>query len=94
MGTVCGVDRRCCGVVGAVGAGAVRSAVRVAVMMCECSDPQCPHCGGACDEIGRETLYRIDMEDHTGTRMCAVCSEDAMGSGLFMAWEDKRGIRT
>ena len=35
MGTVCGVGRRCCGVVGIASAGAVRSAVRVAVMMCE-----------------------------------------------------------
>jgi hypothetical protein len=29
------------------------------------------------------TLHRIDMEDATGTRMCAGCAEDALESGVF-----------
>lgn len=53
---------------------------------CECADPQCPVRGcHACIARNRAetTLYRVDMEDHTGTRMCALCADDAMGSGLF-----------
>ena len=52
---------------------------------CQCCDPGCPihaplsHCGNK----GRRRLYRVDMEDRTGTRMCDECAEDAMKSGLF-----------
>jgi hypothetical protein len=53
---------------------------------CECSDPGCPEHKGQskCAFIGRtQTVYRIDMEDRTGTRMCSKCADDAYESGLF-----------
>jgi len=53
---------------------------------CECSDAGCPaHKGKSeCPSIGRtQTVYRIDMEDRTGSRMCPKCASDAMESGLF-----------
>jgi hypothetical protein len=53
---------------------------------CECSDPGCPvHLGySQCTNTSQlTTVYRIDMEDKTGTLMCPTCLEDAMSSGLF-----------
>lgn len=52
---------------------------------CECSDRRCPaHPGKDCSKVGRtRTLYRVDMEDRTGTRFCSACASDAMDSGLF-----------
>ncbi len=52
---------------------------------CGCADPGCPvHKGSsACPFRGRTFLYRVDMEDHTGTPMCLQCATDAMDSGLF-----------
>ena len=53
---------------------------------CECSDPGCPKHKGesACLFDGRtQTVYRIDMEDRTGTRMCPDCAADCFESGLF-----------
>lgn len=52
---------------------------------CECSDPGCPaHSGKSeCERISVTTVYRSDMEDRTGTRMCRACMEDAMESGVF-----------
>jgi hypothetical protein len=54
---------------------------------CECADPGCPaHLGlGKCAEptYARSRLYRIDMEDHTGTVFCEECYEDALDSGVF-----------
>jgi hypothetical protein len=29
------------------------------------------------------TLYRVDMDDETGTKFCTECGVDAMESGLF-----------
>lgn len=52
-------------------------------VLCECTDPGCPECGGDCDHESTDTLYRIDMEDSTGTRFCDQCSADAMDSGMF-----------
>ena len=54
---------------------------------CECSDPGCPAHSGVseCSRRGVVTVYRIDMEDESGTRMCRACSEDAMDSGVFTA---------
>lgn len=57
-------------------------------MFCECSDPGCPcpahrQPGGNCMEDYAFTVYRVDMEDHTGTPMCQICGEDALGSGVF-----------
>jgi len=28
-------------------------------------------------------LYRVDMEDVTGTAFCEACADDAFASGLF-----------
>lgn len=56
---------------------------------CKCSDPACPVSHGDFEvthQCGRQAsilLYRVDMEDETGTLMCDGCSEDAMASGLF-----------
>jgi len=52
---------------------------------CECSDPQCPVHDGKpeCSYQAKQTLYRIDMEDMSGTRFCRRCAEDAYSSGVF-----------
>ena len=54
---------------------------------CECSDPGCPaHLGlSSCAREGADILYRIDMEDETGTAMCEACAADAFESGVFYA---------
>ena len=51
--------------------------------LCQCSDPGCPECKGHCDHRAKSVLLRIDMEDRTGTPMCAKCADDALESGLF-----------
>ena len=35
-----------------------------------------------------QTLYRVDMEDATGTLFCAACADDAFECGLYDAQED------
>lgn len=52
---------------------------------CECADSHCPgHRGYAvCPHDATATLYRVDMEDRTGTLFCSECLDDAMMSGLF-----------
>lgn len=52
---------------------------------CECADRGCAaHIGlSDCDGPHEYTLFRVDMEDKTGTAMCEWCMEDAMESGLF-----------
>lgn len=60
-------------------------------MTCECVDPGCPACKGKCTQKGGRLIYRVDMEDWTGTRMCPGCREDAMASGLFDSKPPKRG---
>lgn len=57
--------------------------------ICEDGDPECPHCHGHCKKPAIVILYRIDMEDQTGTAMCEDCSCDAMESGLFDTREDE-----
>lgn len=62
-------------------------------MICECSDPKYPvhtddssrsTCKASeCQQVGTSTLYRVDMEDKTGTVMCEGCADDAMESGVF-----------
>lgn len=53
---------------------------------CECADKGCPvHCGTPkCSNLTSTRVYRVDMEDRIGTRMCAACAEDAAQSGLFV----------
>ena len=53
------------------------------INFCECSDPGCPACLGLCGKSAVMTLYRIDMQDLTGTDFCEDCANDAMESGLF-----------
>lgn len=36
-------------------------------------------------------LFRVDIEDHTGTRFCGPCADDAMDNGLFSIGEDAFG---
>ncbi len=57
----------------------------VAEQDCECSDPGCPvHQGVAqCLIPASMVLYRVDMEDVTGTAFCDGCGDDAMDSGVF-----------
>lgn len=50
---------------------------------CECGDPGCPVCHGQCNRLATAVVFRVDMEDETGTRMCHACSQDAAESGLF-----------
>lgn len=54
--------------------------------MCECSDNQCPVHNGQneCVNLGEVVLYRVDMEDLTGTLFCEECASDALDSGLFV----------
>lgn len=56
---------------------------------CECSDPQCPACFGQCTNPATVTLYRIDMQDETGTRFCEDCASDAMDADVFRTEEDE-----
>lgn len=53
--------------------------------LCECTDSGCPVHEGKedCGRRGNGTVYRVDMEDNTGTVMCAACADDAMQSGVF-----------
>lgn len=50
---------------------------------CECSDPACPHCSGKCKDQATMTLWRVDMEDRTGSDFCQACGEDCMDAGVF-----------
>jgi len=50
---------------------------------CQCRDPGCPVCSGLCRQPADSALFRVDMEDRTGTPMCAGCADDAMECGLF-----------
>lgn len=55
---------------------------------CECSDPGCPaHLesleSSECFKIATIVVYRIDMNDETGTFMCDECACDALDSGVF-----------
>jgi len=50
---------------------------------CECTDPGCKHCAGGCADFFVTILYRVDMEDETGTAFCHGCAADALDSGLF-----------
>jgi len=58
---------------------------------CECSDDRCPaHKGsGRCNHQATDILYRVDMQDETGTAMCDACSDDAFSSGLFTTETDE-----
>jgi hypothetical protein len=51
---------------------------------CECSDPLCLHCEGHCESPSTQVLYRIDIEDITGTGFCDQCGADAYESGVFV----------
>lgn len=52
---------------------------------CECADPGCDaHTSKEdCREYASTILYRIDMEDNSGTAFCEACAADAIGSGVF-----------
>lgn len=60
---------------------------------CECADPQCPlHIGNSsCPNRANTILYRVDMQDETGTDMCNSCAEDAYHSGLFTGTSGETG---
>ena len=57
---------------------------------CECIDANCPAHEGIhhCDVNGTTVLYRIDMEDRTGTLFCEACTEDALGAQVYRLEED------
>lgn len=52
---------------------------------CDCADPGCPvHLGSSdCPHTASTILYRVDMEDYSGTPFCEECAVDAMDSGVF-----------
>ena len=52
---------------------------------CQCSDKYCHVHDGtpSCEQPATTTLYRVDMDDQTGTEFCEDCAADAMHSGLF-----------
>lgn len=50
---------------------------------CECRDTSCPYCHGQCQNKPEFTLFRVDMEDRTGTLMCDDCAKDAADTGLY-----------
>jgi hypothetical protein len=52
---------------------------------CECADSGCPmhENTNLCDCLANVILYRIDMDDYTGTAFCDDCANDATMSGLF-----------
>lgn len=56
-------------------------------MKCECRDLECQSpAHGDCSPCGVDAytvLFRIDMEDESGTPMCEGCADDAFESGLF-----------
>ena len=56
---------------------------------CECFDPGCPACHGHCDNTATHIMYRIDMEDETGTAMREECSWGAFEFGLFKSDDNK-----
>lgn len=60
------------------------------MLKCECFDSGCKsHVGvKGCTKMACDILYRIDMDDRTGTAMCSECAEDAMESGLFETNDD------
>ena len=53
--------------------------------LCECCDKGCPEHEGvsSCCNPANRILFRIDMEDLTGTAMCEDCAYDAMDSSFF-----------
>jgi hypothetical protein len=61
---------------------------------CECTDPGCPaHLGAhTCREVTypRNVLFRVDMQDQSGTVFCHECMADALDSGLYSSerWEE------
>lgn len=52
---------------------------------CQCSDPGCPvhPKQSACKHKATKILYRSDMDDRTGTPVCAGCADDMLESGVF-----------
>lgn len=65
-------------------------------MKCECYDSGCAapnHRTQRCQSAAITVLYRIDMDDVTGTRFCDGCAEDAMESGLFTDERPRPGRR-
>ena len=59
--------------------------MRVKKKFCQCHDKGCPiHKGNnCCSRQALYTLYRVDMQDSTGTDFCTACASDAMESGIF-----------
>lgn len=66
-------------------------------VLCGCFDKGCKaNHGHAClamidpragDGSG-ETLFRIDMDDKSGTLFCRACADDALESGVFCSFDD------
>jgi hypothetical protein len=57
---------------------------------CECSDDRCPTHKGTdrCRKQATDILYRVDMQDESGTAFCDDCADDAFSSGLFTTEEE------
>jgi len=53
---------------------------------CKCADPGCGQCCGGRKphSPGRPTrVYRVDMDDTTGSLFCSGCAQDALDCGMF-----------
>lgn len=52
---------------------------------CECFDSGCSAHKGkkSCGNNAEMYLYRLDMEDETGTAFCEDCASDAMDARVF-----------
>ena len=57
---------------------------------CECVDVGCHAHQGIhhCEINGTAFLYRVDMEDSTGTLFCEACMADALEVGFYSLGED------
>jgi len=53
--------------------------------LCKCADSGCPIHNGvsSCKNRRSVLLFRVDMEDRSGTWMCKDCADDAFKFGLF-----------
>lgn len=58
---------------------------------CECCDDRCLEHKGRdrCHHQATDILYRVDMNDETGTAMCDACADDAFSSDVFTVKDDE-----
>lgn len=57
---------------------------------CDCADSGCPEHKGSdrCTNGADSRVFRVDMDDESGTAMCSHCAGDALDSGVFTVDSD------